>query len=124
MYMVLRGRPSYLIRAGGLVHSACVFIMLLGLGLVRHSVGLVHRRHVVHQSDGLHSLMDSTADGFADLSGCRSPGGWKVMGGLKGITEGIMIKRRTYRHLKRVILHFLMGVFHFAQGFSEGGQLL
>lgn len=95
--------PSYLIWAGGLVDSACVFIMLLGLGLVRHPVGLVHGRHVVHQGDGLHSLMHSAADGLAYLSGCWSPGGWKVMGGLKRITEGSVIKRRPYRNLKRVI---------------------
>lgn len=78
---------SYLIGAGSLVSSAGVFIMLLCLGLVCHTVGLVYRRHVVHQSNGLHRLVDSTADGLADLRGCWSPGGWKVMGGLKAIKD-------------------------------------
>lgn len=73
---------SYLIWTGGLVDPAYVFIMLLRLGLVCHAVGLVHRRHVVHQGDGLHCLVNSAADGLSDLSGSWSPGGWKVMGGL------------------------------------------
>lgn len=89
--MVLCRWPSYLIWAGGLVNSACVFIMLLGLGLVSHTVGLVYWCHVVHQGNGLHGLMNSTADGLADLSGCRSSGGWMVMGGLKRITEDAVI---------------------------------
>ena len=107
---ILCGWTSYLIWAGGLVDSACVFIMLLGFGLVCHTVGLVHWCHVVHKGDGLHSLMNSTADGLADLSGRRSPGGWKVMGGLKRITEGIVIKRRWLQEselYKRVITPFL-----------------
>lgn len=63
---------SYLVWAGGLVDPARVFIMLLGLGLVRHAIGLVHGSHVVHQGNGLHSLMNSTADGLADFGGSRS----------------------------------------------------
>lgn len=79
---------SYLIWAGSLVDPACVFIVLLGLGLICHTVGLVHWCDVVHQGDGLHSLVNSAADGLADLSGCQSSGGWKVVGGLRRITEG------------------------------------
>ncbi len=104
--MVLCGWPSYLIRAGSLVDSACVFVMLLGLGLVCHAIGLIHRCHVVHQGDGLHSLVNSTADGLADLSGCWSPRGWKVMGGLKTITEG---QKYRYRSLKGVTTPFSDG---------------
>lgn len=86
---------GYLIWAGCLVDSASVFVVLLGLGLVRHAVGLVHGCYVVHQGDGLHSLVNSTADGFSNLSGCWSPGGWKVMAGLKRIREGTVSARRT-----------------------------
>lgn len=111
--MVLCGRPSYLIWTGSLVDSACVFVMLLGLGLVCHAVGLVHGCHVVHQGDGLHSLMNSTADGLADLGGCWSPGGWEVMGGLKTITEGQ--KEGPTGILKELQLPFLMGILHCAQ---------
>lgn len=74
---------QYLVWAWCLVHSARVFIMLLGFCLVCHAVWLVHWRHVVHQGDGLHSFVDSAADGLADLGGCWSSGGWKVMAGLK-----------------------------------------
>lgn len=62
----------YLVWAGGLVDPARVLIVLLGLGLVRHAVGLVHWSHVVHQGDGLHSLVNSAADGLADFGGGRS----------------------------------------------------
>lgn len=85
-------KTSYLIWAGSLIDSACVFIMLLGLSLVRHPVGLVHRRHVVHQGDGFHSLVNSTADGLSDLSGCWGPRRWNVMSGLKTDTEDTVIK--------------------------------
>ena len=78
--------------------------MLLSFGLVRHTVGLVHWCHVVHQGDGLHSLMDSTADGLAYLSGCRSPGGWKVVGGLKTVAEGSVLRGRDNSKLKRVYI--------------------
>lgn len=72
-YMGLFGRcSSYLVWAGGLVDPACVFIMLLGLGLVSHAIGFVHWSHVVHQGNGLHSLMNSAADGLADLGGSGS----------------------------------------------------
>lgn len=77
------GASAYLIWAGRLVHPAGVLVVLLGLSLVRHAVGLVHGRHVVHQGDGLHGLVHSAADGLAHFGGCRSPGGWKVMGGLE-----------------------------------------
>lgn len=80
--------PPYLIWAGSLVDSARVLVVLLGLGLVGHTVGLVHRRHVVHQGDGLHRLVNSAADGLADLRGCRSSGGWKVVSGLERSAEG------------------------------------
>lgn len=71
--MGLFGRcSSYLVWAGGLVDPACVFIMLLGLGLVSHAIGFVHWSHVVHQGNGLHSLMNSAADGLADLGGSGS----------------------------------------------------
>lgn len=88
---------SYLIWAGCLIDSACVFIVLLSLGLVSHTVGLINGCHVVHQGDGLHSLMNSTADGLSDFSGCWSSGGWKVMGGLNTITEGTVIKIRVQK---------------------------
>lgn len=97
------GRPPYLIWAGGLVDSARVFIMLLRLGLVRHTVGLVHGRHVVHQGDGLHSLVNSADDRLAHLGGCWSPGGWKVMGGLKKITRGTVMKTMGYGNMARVL---------------------
>lgn len=72
-YMGLFGRcSSYLVWARGLVDPARVFIMLLGLGLVSHAIGLVHWSHVVHQGNGLHSLMNSAADGLADLGGSGS----------------------------------------------------
>lgn len=100
------GWPWYLVWAGGLVNSACVFIVLLRLGLVRHTVGLVHGSHVVHQGNGLHCLVNSAADGLADLGGCWSPGGWKVMAGLNTITESTVIKRRARRNLKRVTTFF------------------
>lgn len=85
---------SYLIWAGRLVDPAGVLIVLLSLCLVRHAVGLVHRRHIVNQGDGFHSLMNSTADGLPDLGGCWSSGGWKVMSGLRTITEDTGIKVR------------------------------
>lgn len=66
--------------------------MLLSLSLVSHAVGLIYRGDVVHQGDGLHSLMNSAADGFADLSGCRCPGGWKVMCWLKTFTQDTVVK--------------------------------
>lgn len=80
--------PAYLIWAGSLVDSARVLVVLLGLGLVGHPVGLVHRRHVVHQGDGLHRLVNPAADGLADLGGGRSSGGRKVVGGLERRAEG------------------------------------
>lgn len=83
--------------------------MLLSLGLVCHTIGLIHGCHVVHQGDGLHSLMYSTADSLADLGGCWSPGGWKVVGGLKTIAEGSVIRGRDRRKLKRVIIVFSNG---------------
>lgn len=77
----------YLIWAGGLVNPAGIFIVLLGLSLVCHTVGFVHRRHVVHQGNGLHRLVDSAADCLANLCGCWRSGGWKVMGGLNTVTK-------------------------------------
>lgn len=72
--------------------------MLLGFCLVRHAVWLVHWRHVVHQGDGLHGFMDSAADGLADLGGCWSSGGRKVVAGLKtsrqNITKNVRNKER------------------------------
>lgn len=93
---------AYLVRAGGLVNPACVFVVLLGLGLVRHAVGLVHGCHIVHQGDGLHRLVDSAADGLADLGGGRSSGGWKVVGGLQRITGGGVSKRTSQRGRKSI----------------------
>lgn len=57
--------------------------MLLSLSLIRHPVGLVRGGYIVHQGDGLHSLVNPAADGLADFGGCRGPGGWKVVRGLK-----------------------------------------
>ena len=37
----------------------------------------------MHQGNGLYSFVNSAADGLADLGGCWSSGGWKVMAGLK-----------------------------------------
>lgn len=88
MFVLVCRWPSYLIGAGSLVDPARVLVVLLGLGLVRHAVGLVHWRHVVHQGDGLHRLVNSAADGLADLGGCRSSGGWKVVGGLERSAGG------------------------------------
>ncbi|KAL0157691.1 hypothetical protein M9458_045767, partial [Cirrhinus mrigala] len=39
--------------------------------LIRHTVGLVYRGYVVHQCDGLHRLMYSTADGLPHFGGAR-----------------------------------------------------
>ena len=86
---------SYLIWAGRLVDPASVLIVLLSLCLVCHTIGFVYGRHVVHQGDGLHSLMNSTADGLSDLSGRWSSGRWKVMIGLQTIAEGTVITRRV-----------------------------
>lgn len=120
MYMVLCGWPSYLIWAGSLVDSARVFIMLLSLGLVRHTIGLVHGCHVVHQGDGLHSLMYSTADGLAYLSGCWSPGRWKVMGGLKRNTERSVIKKEAIQESEKSYnTVFLRGSFSLVKVFLE-----
>lgn len=80
---------EYLIWAGCLVNSARVFVMLLGFCLVRHAVWLVDWRHVVHQGDGLHSFVNSAADGLADLGGSWSPGGWMVMAGLKTSSQNV-----------------------------------
>lgn len=60
---------SYLVWTGGLVDPARVFIMLLSLGLISHTIGLVHWSHVVHQGNSLHSFMHSAADGLADFGG-------------------------------------------------------
>lgn len=122
--MILCVWLSYLIGAGSLIDSACVFIVLLSLGLVRHAVGLVYGCHVVHQGDGLHSLMDSAADGLADLGGCRGPGGRKVMGGLKMITEGTVIKRRAFRKLKRVLTFYNRSTLSWSRFFSEAAAIV
>lgn len=78
--------------------------MLLGFCLVRHAVWLVHWRHVVHQGDGLHGFMNSAADGLADLGGCWSSGGGKVVAGLKtsgqNITKNLGNKQRFPSGLK------------------------
>lgn len=68
-------RPSppglYLVWAGRLVHAAGVFVLFLGLGLVSHTIGLVHGSHVVAQRDGLHGLVHTAAHGPPDLGGER-----------------------------------------------------
>lgn len=73
--------------------------MLLGFCLVRHAVWLVHGRHVVHQGDGLHGFMDSAADGLADLGGCWSSGGGKVVAGLKTSRQNITKNMRNKQRL-------------------------
>lgn len=75
----------HLIRAGCLVHTARIFILLLCLCLVGDAIGLVHGGDVVAERDGLHSLMYTAAHGAPDLSG---DGGallsWRVLGLLQG----------------------------------------
>lgn len=54
--------------------------------------------------------MNSAADGFADLSGSRSSGGWKVMCGLEKMTKAtVNSEDGVHRVLSR---HFLKGVVH------------
>ena len=62
---------AYLVRAGGLVHAAGVFIALLSLGLVGRTVGLVHGSHVVAEGDGLHGLVHTATHGPPHLGGER-----------------------------------------------------
>lgn len=84
--------------------------MLLGLGLVRHPVGLVHGRHVVHQGDGLHSLVNSAADGLADLGGCRSPGGREVVGGLEKNDRRRCDQTGNVKRVRMVVSNWLLSL--------------
>lgn len=61
----------YLIWARRLVHAAGVLVLLLGLGMVGHAIGLVHGSHVVAECDGLHSLVHTAAHGPPDFGGER-----------------------------------------------------
>lgn len=78
--------------------------MLLSLGLVRHAVGLVRGRHVVHQGDGLHGLVNSAADGLADLRGRGSPGGWEVVGGLETKSRRCCDQRKRPQGIKKSLM--------------------
>ena len=60
---------AYLVWAGRLVHAARVLVLLLGLGLVGHAVGLIHGGHVVAERDGLHGFVHSAAHGPPHLGG-------------------------------------------------------
>lgn len=62
---------TYLIRAGGLEGAVVIAEVLVGFSRLRlpiHAgVRLVDGRDVVAQGDGLHSLVDATADTLADF---------------------------------------------------------
>lgn len=120
MFSALCGGTGYLIWAGCLVHPASVLIVLLRLGLVRHAVGLVHGCYIVHQRDGLHGLVNSAADGFSDLSGCRSPGGRKVVSGLKAIKESSVRKQKGNEESARVLTIVFIRVFRCCRFSAEG----
>lgn len=66
---------TYLIGAGGLVGAAVVAEVLVGLSRLRLSVDagvrLVDGRDIVAQGDGLHRLVDATADALADFGARR-----------------------------------------------------
>lgn len=87
---------TYLVRAGCLVHAARVFVLLLGLGLVGHTVGLVHGSHVVAEGDGLHGFVHAAAHGPPDFGGERGAllSGW-VLGLLREGESNRKVKRGT-----------------------------
>lgn len=60
---------TYLIRAGGLVGAVVITIVLVGFSGLCLSVDvrLIDGRDVVAQGDGLHRLVDATADALADF---------------------------------------------------------
>lgn len=66
---------AYLIRAGGLVGAVVVAEVLVGLSRLRlpvdAGVRLVDGRDIVAQGDGLHRLVDATADTLADFRARR-----------------------------------------------------
>lgn len=61
----------YLVGTGGLVRAVVIAEVLVGFGglglSVDAGVRLVDGRDVVTQGDGLHSLVDATADALADF---------------------------------------------------------
>lgn len=61
--------PTYLIRAGGLVGAVVITVVLVSFSGLRLSVDvrLIDGRDVVAQGDGLHRLVDATADALADF---------------------------------------------------------
>lgn len=68
---MLPKRPTDLIGAGGLVGAVLVSevsvrLRVLGLGGDAGS-GLIHRRHVVAQRNGLHCFVHSAADTFSNF---------------------------------------------------------
>ena len=69
---------AYLVRAGRLVHAAGVLVLLLRLGLVGDTVGLVHGGDVVAQRDGLDSFVHAAAHGPPHFGGERGAllSGW------------------------------------------------
>ena len=69
---------AYLVRAGRLVHAAGVLVLLLRLGLVGDTVGLVHGGDVVAQRDGFDSFVHAAAHGPPHFGGERGAllSGW------------------------------------------------
>lgn len=86
----------YLIWTWCLINPAGVFIVLFGLSLVSNTVGLVHRRHVMHQSDGLHRLVHSTADGLPHFGGNLCTRSLKVLGQLWRLDQIFTIKIKSW----------------------------
>lgn len=81
---------THLIGAGGLVGAVVVAEVLVGLCRLRLSVDagvrLVDGRDIVAQGDGLHRLVDATADTLADFGARRL--GLSRRSGATGATVG------------------------------------
>lgn len=79
-----------LIWAGGLVRAIVVAEVLVSFGRFRLSVHagvrLIDRRDIVTQSDGLHGLVDATADTLADFRARRL--GLRQWSGTNGVSTG------------------------------------
>lgn len=47
-----------------MIYPARVFVVPLGFSLISYTVGFIDRSHVVAEGNGLHGLVNSTAQGF------------------------------------------------------------
>lgn len=91
----------YLVGTGGLVGAVVIAEVLVGFGglslTVDGGVQLVDGRDVVAQGDGLHRLVDATADTFADFRARRLglPRRSRATGAAVGGLGGHLIEQQT-----------------------------